>query len=59
MCAKTTAAASATFKRNIMWLNGEEVPFEDNPRVMRCLKERKLIFSIINNILVKFFCFES
>ncbi|XP_004535244.1 diphosphomevalonate decarboxylase [Ceratitis capitata] len=39
MCAKTTAAAAASFKRHIMWLNGEEVPFEQNPRAMRCLKE--------------------
>ncbi|XP_017492751.1 PREDICTED: diphosphomevalonate decarboxylase, partial [Rhagoletis zephyria] len=39
MCAKTTIAASASFKCHIMWLNGEEVPFEENPRTMRCLKE--------------------
>lgn len=39
LCAQTTAAASASFKRNVMWLNGEEVPFDSNERVMRCLKE--------------------
>ncbi|XP_011188872.2 diphosphomevalonate decarboxylase [Zeugodacus cucurbitae] len=39
MCAKTTAAAAASFADNVMWLNGEEVPFEQNPRLMRCLKE--------------------
>ncbi|XP_054730440.1 diphosphomevalonate decarboxylase [Anastrepha obliqua] len=39
MCAKTTIAASASFKCHLMWLNGEEVPFEENPRTMRCLKE--------------------
>ncbi|XP_075161661.1 mevalonate diphosphate decarboxylase [Haematobia irritans] len=38
MCAKTTASACATYKEHRMWLNGEEVPFEDNPRIMRCLK---------------------
>lgn len=38
MCAKTTAAACSTFKEHRMWLNGEEVPFEENPRIMRCLK---------------------
>ncbi|XP_073838719.1 mevalonate diphosphate decarboxylase [Musca autumnalis] len=38
MCAKTTASACATYKEHRMWLNGEEVPFEDNPRAMRCLK---------------------
>ncbi|XP_039962112.1 diphosphomevalonate decarboxylase [Bactrocera tryoni] len=39
MCAKTTAAASASFKDNVMWLNGEKVPFEQNARLMRCVKE--------------------
>ncbi|KNC24719.1 hypothetical protein FF38_05419 [Lucilia cuprina] len=38
MCAKTTAAACSSFKEHRMWLNGEEVPFEENPRIMRCLK---------------------
>lgn len=41
MCAKTTAAASATFKENRMWLNGEEVPFEGNPRMQKCLDALK------------------
>ncbi|XP_037938829.1 diphosphomevalonate decarboxylase [Teleopsis dalmanni] len=39
MCAKTTAAASPNFKQNRMWLNDEDVSFDDNPRVLRCLKE--------------------
>uniref|UniRef100_A0A1B0C364 Diphosphomevalonate decarboxylase n=1 Tax=Glossina palpalis gambiensis TaxID=67801 RepID=A0A1B0C364_9MUSC len=38
MCAKTTAAACSTFKEHRMWLNGEEIPFEENSRIMRCLK---------------------
>lgn len=41
MCAKTTAAACSSFKEHRMWLNGEEVPFEENPRIMRCLKACK------------------
>ena len=41
MCAKTTAAACSSFKEHRMWLNGEEVPFEENPRAMRCLKACK------------------
>lgn len=44
MCAKTTAAASASFKDNVMWLNGEMVPFEQNARLIRCVKECKFIF---------------
>lgn len=39
MCAKTTAAAAASFKDHVMWLNDEEVPFEQNTRLMRCVKE--------------------
>ncbi|KAH8420213.1 hypothetical protein KR009_007315 [Drosophila setifemur] len=39
LCAKTTISASEGFQNNRMWLNGEEVPFEENPRLMRCLKE--------------------
>lgn len=46
MCAKTTAAASEKFEKNTMWLNGEEVPFEDNPRVMRCVRELKRLASL-------------
>ncbi|ALC41666.1 CG8239 [Drosophila busckii] len=38
MCAKTTISASESFKQNCMWLNGEEVPFEENARLMRCLE---------------------
>ncbi|XP_060660132.1 diphosphomevalonate decarboxylase [Drosophila nasuta] len=38
MSAKTTVAASESFKQNRMWLNGEVVPFEDNARLMRCLE---------------------
>lgn len=49
MCAKTTAAASETFEKNQMWLNGEEVPFEDNPRVMRCVRELKRLASLKPN----------
>ncbi|XP_055913961.1 diphosphomevalonate decarboxylase [Eupeodes corollae] len=45
MCAKTTAAASDKFEKNTMWLNGEEVPFEENPRVMRCIQELKRLAS--------------
>ncbi|XP_068154886.1 diphosphomevalonate decarboxylase [Drosophila tropicalis] len=37
MCAKTTISSSETFKANRMWLNGEEVTFEENARLMRCL----------------------
>ncbi|XP_017110962.1 diphosphomevalonate decarboxylase [Drosophila elegans] len=39
LCAKTTVTASETFERNRMWLNGEEVPFEEGSRLTRCLKE--------------------
>ena len=46
MCAKTTAAACSSFKEHRMWLNGEEVPFEENPRAMRCLKACKLKLNI-------------
>ncbi|XP_055845397.1 diphosphomevalonate decarboxylase [Episyrphus balteatus] len=46
MCAKTTAAASDKFDKNTMWLNGEEVPFEENPRVMRCVRELKRLASL-------------
>ncbi|KAH8371127.1 hypothetical protein KR093_006287 [Drosophila rubida] len=38
MSAKTTVAASESFKQNRMWLNGEVVPFEENARLMRCLE---------------------
>lgn len=38
MSAKTTISASESFKQNRMWLNGDEVAFEDNPRVMRCVE---------------------
>lgn len=38
MSAKTTISASESFKQNRMWLNGDEVAFEDNARVMRCLE---------------------
>lgn len=38
MSAKTTVSASESFKQNRMWLNGDEVAFEDNPRVMRCVE---------------------
>ncbi|XP_030381321.1 diphosphomevalonate decarboxylase [Scaptodrosophila lebanonensis] len=38
MCAKTTISASEKFERNRMWLNGDEVDFEENVRLMRCLK---------------------
>ncbi|EDW86365.1 uncharacterized protein Dwil_GK17667 [Drosophila willistoni] len=37
MCAKTTISSWETFKANRMWLNGEEVTFEENARLMRCL----------------------
>lgn len=47
MCAKTTAAAAASFKDHVMWLNDEEVPFEQNTRLMRCVKECKYIFEIL------------
>ncbi|KAH8241141.1 hypothetical protein KR026_006177, partial [Drosophila bipectinata] len=39
LCAKTTITASKRFYSNIMWLNGEEVPFEENTRISRCLNE--------------------
>ncbi|XP_017050845.1 diphosphomevalonate decarboxylase [Drosophila ficusphila] len=39
LCAKTTITASETFEKNRMWLNGDEVPFEEGSRLMRCLKE--------------------
>lgn len=38
MSANTTISASESFKQNRMWLNGDEVAFEDNARVMRCLE---------------------
>ncbi|KAL7735271.1 hypothetical protein ACLKA6_017979 [Drosophila palustris] len=38
MSAKTTVTASESFKENRMWLNNEEVPFEENARLMRCLE---------------------
>ncbi|EDW01104.1 diphosphomevalonate decarboxylase [Drosophila grimshawi] len=37
MCAKTTVAASESFKENRMWLNGDEQPFQANARLQRCL----------------------
>ncbi|XP_055389943.1 diphosphomevalonate decarboxylase [Condylostylus longicornis] len=43
MCAKTTAAVGSDFKENKMWLNGEEVQFEDNCRTVKCLDEIKRI----------------
>lgn len=43
MSAKTTVAASAAFREHKMWLNGEEVPFEENPRIARCLEELKRV----------------
>ncbi|KAH8310182.1 hypothetical protein KR067_009358 [Drosophila pandora] len=39
LCAKTTITASESFYSNKMWLNGEEVPFEENTRILRCLNE--------------------
>ncbi|XP_017074430.1 diphosphomevalonate decarboxylase [Drosophila eugracilis] len=39
LCAKTTVTASETFEQNRMWLNGDEVPFEESSRLQRCLKE--------------------
>lgn len=40
LCAKTTVMISPDFKEDIMWLNGEEVSFE-NPRLKHCLAEMK------------------
>ncbi|KAH8339638.1 hypothetical protein KR074_002918 [Drosophila pseudoananassae] len=39
LCTKTTITASKSFYSNKMWLNGEEVPFEENTRISRCLNE--------------------
>eukprot|EP00099_Drosophila_melanogaster_P010985 NP_001285295.1 uncharacterized protein Dmel_CG8239, isoform B [Drosophila melanogaster] len=39
LCAKTTVTASESFETNRMWLNGEEVPFEESSRLQRCLNE--------------------
>lgn len=47
MCAKTTIAASPQFKENKIWLNGKEETF-DNPRLLNCLKERKLFMNDID-----------
>lgn len=41
MCAKTTVAVSSEFKENKMWLNGQEVSFDNNLRLQRCIKECK------------------
>ncbi|XP_022229828.2 diphosphomevalonate decarboxylase isoform X2 [Drosophila obscura] len=38
LCAKTTISASEGFQHNRMWLNDEELPFEEDSRLMRCLK---------------------
>ncbi|SPP86476.1 diphosphomevalonate decarboxylase [Drosophila guanche] len=38
LCAKTTIAASEGFQHNRMWLNDDELPVEEDSRLMRCLK---------------------
>ncbi|EDW26391.1 GL14496 [Drosophila persimilis] len=38
LCAKTTITASEKFQHNRMWLNDEELLFEEDSRLMRCLK---------------------
>lgn len=55
MCAKTSIAASSTFKNDRMWLNGVEVNLAKSERVNRCIAAslyQSFVKSILNtNIL--------
>ena len=39
MHARTTVAASPSFDRDLMWLNGEEQDVEANKRLQNCLQQ--------------------
>lgn len=60
MCAKTTASVSSNYNENVMWLNGEKVPFDENPRSARCLRESEFFFTFrLEKVVYRNFYFQS